>query len=294
MRWIAEDGTEIAYWVQGVRGVHANAPALTLTNGLTTNTAFWRYLLPRWTPEYRVLSWDLPGHGESGPARSLASATIAEQPEILVRLMDAAGIDSAVHLGWSTGCQVVLELYRRYPSRCSGLVLLLGSAGRVLSTSALPLPGVVVDRLVRHMPLPVFTGLSRAMAYASGAPLLDRVPRALGLIGRATSREDAAGISRHLRHVDTRTVQQMVASAHAHSAWELLSEIAVPVLIVAGDRDPFAPADTVGVRMHAMCPGAELVRLPEGTHTALFDHAEVIGESVDRFLNRMRQLGHAT
>lgn len=278
MRWTAKDGTEVAYSVEG------QGPALVLTNGLTTSHAFWRYLVPRWVDQHRVLQWDLPGHGSSGPAQSESSAMIAEQPEILVRLMDAAGIESAVQIGWSTGCQVVLEMYRRYPSRCAGLVLLLGSAGRVLSTSTLPVPGAVLDGFVRHTPPSVFFALTRVLAYASSAPLVDRVPRMLGLIGPDTSNEDAASITRHLRTIDTRTVQTMIASAHAHSAWELLPEIRVPVLIVAGDRDSFAPSATVGERMHALCPTSTLVRLPEGTHTALFDHAQEIGDSMERFL----------
>lgn len=277
MRLRTNDGTEVAYKVDG------KGSSLVLTNGLTTSHAFWRYLYPRWVKQHRVLQWDLPGHGSSGPARSEASARIAEQPEILVRLMDVAGIESAVQIGWSTGCQVALEMYRRYPSRCTGLVLLLGTAGRVLSTSTLPVPGAVLDGLVRYTPAPVFGALSRVLAYASSAPLLDRVPRALGLIGPDTSAEDAASITRHLRTVDTRTVQTMVASAHAHSAWELLPEIRVPVLIVAGDRDSFAPAATVGERMHALCPTSTLVRLPRGTHTALFDHPQEIGDSVEQF-----------
>jgi pimeloyl-ACP methyl ester carboxylesterase len=280
----ADDGTELAYWLRGTN--EAARPSLVLTNGLTTTTSFWHYLEPRWQRHHRVLSWDLPGHGLSAPAQSLSSAQIAEQPELLVRLMDEARIERAVHIGWSTGCQVVLELYRRYPERCSALILLLGSAGRVLSTTMLPLPGAAIDWLVRSTPSPIFGGITRALAYASHAPLGQLAPRALGVIGSATTHEDAARITAHLRRVDTRTVQTMVASAHAHSAWEMLGSIEVPVLIVAGDRDPFAPAATVGVEMHARCPEAELIRLPEGTHTALFDHAERIGDAVEDFLQR--------
>jgi pimeloyl-ACP methyl ester carboxylesterase len=63
----------------------------------------------------------------------------------------------------------------------------------------------------------------------------------------------------------------------------VLPRIAVPVLIAAGDLDPFAPAGTVGTAMHAQCPTSELLRLPQGTHTALFDHADEIGIAVDAF-----------
>jgi len=276
----APDGTELAYWVRG------HGPPMVLTNGLTTTTSFWSYLQPRWERSQRVLSWDLPGHGASSPARSERSAQLTEQPEHVLRLMEAAGMERAVQVGWSTGCQVVLELYRRHPERCTALVLLLGAPGHVLATAALPLPGALIDRLIRHAPRPVFTGFARALAWVANAPGGQLAPRALGLIGARTTYRDAARITEHLRRIDPPTVQRMTASVQAHSAWDVLPTIRVPVLIVAGDRDPFAPAERVGVPMHARCPKAELLRLPEGTHTALFDHAAVIGDAVEAFLTR--------
>jgi pimeloyl-ACP methyl ester carboxylesterase len=276
----APDGTAVAYWVRG-RG-----PEMVLTNGVTTTTNFWSHLQPRWERSHRVLSWDLPGHGASAPARSDACARLPAQPDLLVRLMDAAGMKRSIQVGWSTGCQVVLEMYRRRPERCAALVLILGAAGRVLSTAGLPLPGAVIDLLVRRMPRPIFGGLTRALARIAHAPGGQLAPRAFGLIGKRTTQRDAALITEHLCRIDTRTVQTMIASAHAHSAWDVLPAVAVPTLIVAGDRDPFAPAATVGVPMHASCPGSELLRLPEGTHTAMLDHAGVIGDALDDFLRR--------
>ncbi len=276
----APDGTDLAYWVRG------QGPAIALTNGLTTTTSFWSQLQPRWERSHRVLSWDLPGHGVSSPARSDASALLSEQPDLLVRLMDAAGMEHAVQVAWSTGCQVALEMYRRHPERCTALVLVLGAAGRVLSTAGLPLPGTWIDMLVRHTPPPIFGVLARALARIAHAPGGQLGPRALGLIGKGTTYREAALITEHLRRIDPRTVQTMIASAQAHSAWDVLPTVAVPTLIIAGDLDPFAPAATVGVKMHASCRGSELVRLPEGTHTALFDHADIIGSAVDDFLQR--------
>ena len=259
---------------------------MVLTNGLTTTTSFWSHLQPRWERSHRVLSWDLPGHGVSSPARSEKSALLSEQPDLLVRLMDAAGMEHAVQVAWSTGCQVALEMYRRHPERCTALVLVLGAAGRVLSTARLPLPGAVIDVLVRRTPPPLFGVLTRALARFADAPGGQIAPRAFGLIGKHTTYRDAALITEHLRRIDARTVQTMIASAQAHSASDVLPTIAVPTMIIAGDLDPFAPAATVGVKMHASCRGSELVRLPDGTHTALFDHADVIGSAIDGFLRR--------
>lgn len=276
----APDGTTIAY------GLTGQGPPMVLTNGLTTSTGFWRYLRPHWARTHRVLTWDLPGHGDSAPAHSPAAATIAGQPDILMPLMDSVGMDAAVQVGWSTGCQVVLECYRRYPARCRALVLLLGSAGRVLSTAQLPLPGEAIDWLVQHTPGRLFAGLTRAVAGLAGAPGGQWLPRRLGLIGHDTTVQDAAAITAHLGRVHPATVQSMVASAQAHDAWALLPKIEVPVLIVAGDQDPFAPSERVALHMHAQCPNSELLRLPEGTHTALLDHAEQIRDAVDDFVRR--------
>lgn len=272
------DGTEIAYSVTG------DGPSMVLTNGLTTTVNFWEQLHARWSRQQRVLTWDMPGHGDSSPARSAASARLEQQAEVVVRLMDAAGMEAAVQVGWSSGCQVALETYRRYPGRCTALVLLLGSAGRVLSTTRLGVPGPVIYRLVRATPTPVFATLLRLFTRGTKAAGGERIGRALGLIGPATMARDAAPIIEHLGRLDARTVQIMIASAQEHNAWDLLPAIHVPVLIVAGDRDPFAPAGTVGAVMHARCPSSELVRLRGATHTALIDHAGEIGDAVDDFL----------
>jgi pimeloyl-ACP methyl ester carboxylesterase len=277
-RYTLSDGTEVAYAVEG------DGPAIVLTNGVTTDISFWRYLQPRFSRDHRVLLWDLPGHGASSPARSAGTADLAEQPEIIAQLMDAAAMPSAVQIGWSTGSQVVLELYRRHPERCRALVLLLGSAGRTLSTTRLPLSGATIERIARTMPAPMFGVLVRTLTRIVNGPGGQFVPRHFNLIGPGTSRSDAALITEHLTRIDPRSVQAMIASAETHSAWDVLDRIDVPVLIVAGGRDPFAPAETVGEKMHARCPRARLVHLPNGTHTALFDHAEEIGDAVDAFL----------
>jgi pimeloyl-ACP methyl ester carboxylesterase len=279
------DGTEIAFAVEGQGPAAVLSPALVLTNGVTTNTEFWRYLEPRFARTHRTLLWDLPGHGASSPARSTRTADLATQPEIIVQLMDRADLQSAVQIGWSTGCQVVLELYRRHPERCRALVLLLGSAGRTLSTTQLPLSGAMIERIARGMPAPLFGAIVRALAGIVNGPRGQFLPRHFNLIGPDTSHADGALITEHLTRLDPRTVQKMIASAESHSAWDVLERIQVPVLIVAGDRDPFAPAEAVGEKMRACCPAARIVHLPRGTHTALLDHAGVIGDEVEAFLS---------
>lgn len=274
---LAPDGTRVAF-----SHVGSGRPPVVLTNGLTTTGNFYKYLAPRMQRNHAVVNWDMPGHGHSSPAGSERSATIAGQPELLASVMDACRMESAIQVGWSTGCQVVLEFYRRHPERCSALVLLLGSAGRVLSTSRLPLPGGAIEWLVKRTPQALFAGATHALSAAANGRYGQLLPRTVGLIGAGTSEADAGEITEHLTHVDSATLQTMIASAQAHDAWDVLPQIKVPTYIVAGDKDPFAPAATVGVKMAQLIPNAQLLRLPEGTHTALLDHADPIWAFVER------------
>jgi len=276
----APDGTRIAFRAEG------EGRPFVLTNGLTTTTTFWDHLRPRWLTRHRVITWDLPGHGHSSPAATTAGARIEALPGIIATVMEAAGISRATQIGWATGCQVAFETYRQFPERCDALVALLGPAGKVLDTTQLPLAGAHLYRLLRHLPPYVFAPIFRLLAKNADAPGGPAVGRRFRLIGRDTTAHDARRILAHLRLVDARTMQCMARSAQEHSAHDLLEHISVPVLIVAGDRDPFAPAERVGVPLHRAIPGSELVRLPKGTHTALLDHAEVIAEAVEAFLAR--------
>jgi pimeloyl-ACP methyl ester carboxylesterase len=276
----APDGTRIAYRAEG------EGPAFMLTNGLTTTTTFWDHVRPRWLSRHRVVTWDLPGHGHSSPAATGAGARIEALPGIVARVMEAAGISRATHIGWSTGCQVMFETYRQYPERCEALVALLGPAGKVLDTTELPVGGVHLYRLIRHLPPAVFAPIFRLLAKNADAPSGPSLGKRLRLIGRDTTTHDARRILAHLRLLDAPTLQCMARSAQEHSAHDILGRIGVPVLVVAGDRDPFAPAERVGVPLHRAIARSELLRLPKGTHTALLDHAQVIAERVEEFVAR--------
>jgi pimeloyl-ACP methyl ester carboxylesterase len=233
-----------------------------------------------------VITWDLPGHGQSGPARSQDSARLQSQPGLLVQVMDALGVARAAQIGWSTGSQIVLELYRQYPERCASLAMLFGAAGHLLTTTQLPLTGKLIERLVRSTPPAAFELSCALLSRAMRAPGSYALGRKLGLIGDRARPDDVQRVIAHIGSVDARTLRVMLLSAQEHSAHELLASLRVPLLIMAGDRDPFAPAELVGVPIHRAAPGSELLRLAAGTHTALLEEPELIASAVEAFVTR--------
>lgn len=275
---VAEDGTQIAYAAEGA------GPALVLTNGLTTTTTFWKYVRPAWLRNHRVVTWDLPGHGNSGAAASDASTTVEAQAGFVRQIMQKLGIERASQVGWSTGTQVVLELARQAPESCDRLVLILGGAEHALSGTQLPVSGAAIERMARVLPPAAFAVAAHVLASAFRKPGARYVGRWFGLIGPRVSARDMTEITEHLASLDWGTLQQMLQTFQAHSAVDVLSKLAAPPLIIAGDEDPFAPSELVGLPLHRVAPQSMLVRLAEGTHTALLEEPQSIAGAVLRHL----------
>ncbi|HEX5656218.1 MAG TPA: alpha/beta hydrolase, partial [Polyangiales bacterium] len=252
---LAADGTTIAYGVQG------SGPAIVLTNGLATTSYFWKYLAPHWAARHTVITWDMPGHGRSGPARSDATAAIEGMPAIIERVMLAAGVERAVQIGWSVGCQVVLELYRQRAARCQALVLLFGPAAHALRGTRLPLSGGILDTMLRGPGGVTFARVLLTGAQLARLPGIVGIIRRLGLVGSASD-EDVRGLIREMMDIHTPSARKLACSAEDHSGLDVLKRLAVPLLIMAGDRDPFAPPAEIGERMHELAKGSEYVRLP--------------------------------
>lgn len=273
----AADGTRIAWREVG------EGPPIVLANGLSTSDFFWHYLRPGWAEHHRVVSWDYKGHGHSEAARSDAGTTIPALADDLRRVMDAAGIERAVLVGFSMGCQVVLEGWRLMPERIAGLGLVLGPAGRLFDTALRPLAGPVLQRLLRFTPSPWLAPVFGAAHQVQQLPGSFAVGRWLRFYGRSTG-TDLRRYVDHFGQLHAHTVARIALHGGEHDARDVLPTIDVPTLVVVGDRDVFAPARTVGLPMHAAIPGARLLRIPDGTHGSLFEHHALIRGAVDELL----------
>lgn len=274
----AADGTALAVRVRG------DGPPLVLVNGITTSEFFWRHLMPGWTARHTVVSWDYKGHGESDPAASVEGCTIEACADDLRRVMDAVGIERAPVVGFSMGSQVVLEAARTIADRLDALVLLLGPGGRLFDTALAPF-GPAIRAFLRRLPKPGISPAMRGLHATMHAPGAETLVRWLGFIGHVPA-DDIGAFKAHFGRIHAPTVAAMALAAGEHDARDVLADLDLPVLVIAGDRDRFAPSRTVGIPLAELGRAVELVRLPGGTHTALFEMPEAIGTAIDAFLER--------
>ena len=111
------DGT--AYDLTGPEG----APVVVLIHGIGLDRHSVWGPVARWLAgQFRVLSYDLPGHGESAPMAG--EVTLTTLSNHLISLMDELGISEASLVGFSIGGMINRRLTLDHPARVSALVIL--------------------------------------------------------------------------------------------------------------------------------------------------------------------------
>lgn len=97
-------------------------PTITLVHGLgLTRDTFTDYV-PELARHYRVLNYDLTGHGES--AAPLAAPSVSLFADQLRDLLDELNIQSTAIIGFSLGGMINRRFAMDYPDRASALIIL--------------------------------------------------------------------------------------------------------------------------------------------------------------------------
>lgn len=286
-----DDGAEIAYAFLGPD----DGPVVALCSGFLCPDTWWASLAPALAGAgYRVLLFHYRGTAVSRPPREPSwhgrglgrdTFSIPRFARDLGAIVDAEGIERFAVAGHSMGSQVALETYRLMPERVSAILSLTGPFASPVRT----LYGV---DFLGALLYPV----AWAAFWLSPPPVVrfawrfgwSRLPMAqLGkLIGALGRRLDPAVMRTYIEHgaaTDPYIAAVTSSGMHAHSAEDLLPEIAVPVLVLVGGKDPFSPP-SLGKLMAEQIPDAVLRVAPLGTHGTMLEYPELVNGWVLDFL----------
>lgn len=111
----AADGTSVAYDARG-----AGEVALVFVHCWACDRSYWHHQLDAFADDYRVVSLDLGGHGQSGHDRD--QWTLAGLAGDVVAVADELGLERMVLIGHSMGGPVALLAAARMPGRVLGVV----------------------------------------------------------------------------------------------------------------------------------------------------------------------------
>jgi 3-oxoadipate enol-lactonase len=244
-------GAAIAYRLQGP----TDAPVLMLGNSLAADLGMWNGNLPALTARFRVLRYDMRGHGASStPPGPYTLEMLADDA---IALLDSLRIDRVHYVGVSLGGMVAQQLAARYPNRIASVVLCA-----TMSRQAAPAAWDDRIALVRQSGMQALAEPTLQRWFTAG--FHESRPQSVEAVRQmilATRPEGYAGCAAAIREL-------------AQDA--LLPRITMPCLVMAGEHDAAAtPAIAQG--MAQRIPGAQLqviagaAHLPNIEQQAAFD-----------------------
>ena len=219
-------------------------------------------------PRYRVLRYDIRGHGGSDVPP--APYTLEQMAADLHGLMQALGIADAHFVGLSMGGLIGMTMALKYPRAIRSLVLADTTASYGPDRKA-----GWDDRI--------------AVAETKGIePLLDRTMEAWFTAPFRAERPDV--IARIRAMLAPTNVTGYVGAIQAIGYGDLREDIRAircPALILIGDEDRGTDI-TMARTMHERIAGSELVEIPKAAHCSCVEAPEAFNRALLAFLDRVR------
>lgn len=245
-----------------------------LLHGFGASTYSWRNVMPALAARFHVIAIDLNGFGYTQRPRAFESYTREGQEDLVLRVMDALGIESSHLMGHSYGGGLSLFIASRHPERVRSLVLVDSSA-----------PTYANDRRSRAASLkPLLALYLRSVVLRPNT-----VRKAL----RHSFHDDSL-VTPELVHeyYERLRVEGVVDAYHGLTAPVrtrpepvVLEKIGMPALVVWGAEDELISAES-GRRAAERMPNAEFALMEGVGHVPMEEKPEELLRIVLPFLER--------
>jgi pimeloyl-ACP methyl ester carboxylesterase len=254
-------------WAASVDGIDVHStsagagPTLVFVHGWTCDSSSWEGQVPSFADDYRVITIDLPGHGESAsPADGKFSMSLFARAVEAVRA--EAGAQRIVLIGHSMGAPVIRQYALMYPAHVAGLVAVDGP----------------ID--MRAWPPPVFAAGPPPVTGPEGLVIRETLIRSM--FGPLTS----AALQEHILAMMLGPSETTAAGAMAamfDPSLRSADVVPAPTLAVFAGTAQVPDAQTV----KEIAPNYEAVRLAETAHFLMMEKPAEFNALLVGFLDRI-------
>jgi 3-oxoadipate enol-lactonase len=240
------------------------APAVVLSHALAIRAEVWGYQLPLLSQHFRVILYDVRGHGESEASGD--NYSLEELASDVVKLLDHLSIARTALVGLSLGGMIGQVLALTAPERLSALALC--STGSEADEAMKANLGLRIEAVrLKGMESQIEPTLARWFS----PEFLQSAPRTTTWIAdliRSTSSAGFAGCCRALQKLNVT---------------EQLRQIKVPTLLIPGEKDQSFPP-SVSEAMRERIDGSRLEVLKGAAHLGVVEQAHRFNEILMPFL----------
>ena len=254
---------EISYNDEGPE----NRPVVIFIHGFPFNKSMWDFQLETLKEHYRVIAYDVRGHGKSEPGKGDFSIDLFADD--LIHFMDELAIDTAIVCGLSMGGYIALNAIERYPSRFTGLIL--------CDTQSKADNSEAREKRMKAIESIRVNGLEH---YAE-----ESIKNLFAFLSFTTKREEIAAVKNMILKT---TVETIIKTLHALAGRKDMSaklgEIKVPVLIMVGKKDIITPPEKSEF-MHEKIEDSTLELIDYAGHLSNLENPEDFNRNLKKFLD---------
>lgn len=238
------------------------APVLAFTHGIVLDHTTFDAQVAALNDRYRVVVWDMPGHGRSFPLPG-GDFRFSVAAACLIGVLDEIGADSAVLVGQSLGSLVSQYAAHVHPRRVAGLVHVGG--------------------------MPLHEGMSRVAVSMWRAFLAAAVLIPEGTLARWFGRERAvtADVRGYLERSAVRSGKRQflkLTQAYLRDLADGIPEAPPMLSLIAYGQREVAMVRKAAARWHASVPATRLAVIPEAGHIANQDNADAFNQVLASFV----------
>ena len=224
-----------------------------LIHGLGYSKESMYPLVQHLQPNYRVISYDVRGHGQSDKPESF---TLDDHADDLYALIRKYKLKKPIVIGFSMGSYIALKTAEKYPDTFDKIVLIGTKGGGTTSSS---------------------------QQYASNAgSIMSRV------FAPTTSQESIASYAKNSTSSVQLSDSQRNAIYKSLTNFDLLNDagrVNTPVLLLTGEYDGLNPP-AAAMSVADALPNAEFYVVPNAGHIAFFENPDFVYEHIDEFLKQ--------
>ena len=251
------NGINIFYEEQG-----SGFPVL-MSHGYSATGRMWAPQAEALRPRYRLISWDMRGHGQTDSPESLDQYSEELTVTDMRGLLEHLGIRQAVLGGLSMGGYMSLAFYLRHPEMVRALVL--SDTG----------PGYRKDEARE-----TWNRMAEARARAFEEQGLDALGGGAEVQASVRYHRSARGLALSARGMLAQSGSRVI---------DALPDIRVPTIVIVGEHDqPFLAATDY---MAAKIPGARKAVIEGAGHAANIERAEAFNAVLLEFLDGLGLAG---
>jgi non-heme chloroperoxidase len=266
------DGAKIYYEDQG------EGQPILLVHGWMCSSKFWQDNVPELAREFRVVTLDLRGHGNS--SKTLSGHTIAQYGRDVRAVVEHLDLCNIALVGWSLGGPVVLSYYEQF-----------GKDGRVKAlglVDSTPFPFSPADW--NNHPLKNYN--YNAMNATSFALASDPKKFATAFAGRMFKQKPSdsdvdwvvAELTKTPPWIAIASYSDFVMSNYA----KILPTVKIPLLVLAADSGVFPKGVAMGKTLAGMAPRGTFVPIEDGGHMLFYEQSQKFNSILAGFVKRLK------